>query len=75
MVHTLCLVSLLLGHLRHTHVWISFGPFLESIFASPAQHQIHQSRAPRHVDKNFAQFFSFLDGMLGTLYVTGPRSH
>lgn len=69
---TLYILSVILGHLRHTHVWISFGPSLERIFASPAQHQIHHSRAPRHVDKNFSQFFSFLDGMLGTLYV--PQS-
>lgn len=59
----------LLDNLRHSHLWISFGPMLEHIFSSPAQHQIHHSRAPRHLDTNFSKYFSFLDWIGGTLYV------
>ena len=51
-------------------MWVSFGPALERIFLSPAQHQIHHSRAPQHLDTNFALYFSFLDWIAGTLYVT-----
>ncbi|HEX5228299.1 MAG TPA: sterol desaturase family protein [Bryobacteraceae bacterium] len=55
--------------LRHTHAWVSFGPVLEHVIASPAQHQIHHSRTSKHLDTNLAQYFSFLDWMAGTLYV------
>jgi len=43
----------LASNLRHSHVWLSFGPRLEHILNSPAQHQIHHSDAPRHFHKNF----------------------
>lgn len=67
------LVYYLVGNLRHTHLWISFGSKLEHILCSPAQHQIHHSRAPQHVDTNFSQYFAFLDWIAGTLYV--PQGH
>jgi sterol desaturase/sphingolipid hydroxylase (fatty acid hydroxylase superfamily) len=63
----------LVGNLRHTHLWISFGPKLEHILCSPAQHQIHHSRAPQHLDTNFSEYFSFLDWIGGTLYVPKGR--
>lgn len=56
-------------NLRHSHIWVDFGPFWSRIFISPAQHQIHHSNAPQHFDKNFGIMFSFWDRMLGTLYV------
>jgi sterol desaturase/sphingolipid hydroxylase (fatty acid hydroxylase superfamily) len=59
----------LIGNLRHTHLWISFGPKLEHILCSPAQHQIHHSRAVEHLDTNFSEYFSFIDWIAGTLYV------
>ncbi len=59
----------LISSLRHSHVWISFGPTLEHIFSSPAQHQIHHSRARQHLDTNLSEYFSFLDWIGGTLYV------
>ncbi len=63
----------LIDNLRHSHLWISFGPILEHIFSSPAQHQIHHSRAPQHLDTNFSKYFSFLDWIGGTLYVPQER--
>jgi sterol desaturase/sphingolipid hydroxylase (fatty acid hydroxylase superfamily) len=63
----------LISSLRHSHVWISFGPKLEHIFSSPAQHQIHHSKAPQHMDTNFSEYFSFLDWIAGTLYVPKGR--
>lgn len=56
-------------NLRHSHIWVDFGPFWSRIFISPAQHQIHHSNASQHFDKNFGIIFSFWDRMLGTLYV------
>lgn len=67
-------LNYLVGSLRHTHIWVSFGPVLEHIFSSPAQHQIHHSRAPQHIDTNFSRYFSFFDWFAGTLYIPrGPE--
>ncbi|UZE84900.1 sterol desaturase family protein [Pseudomonas viciae] len=60
----------LAANLRHTHVWLSFGPVLEHVLNSPAQHQIHHSDAPRHFNRNFGTNLSLWDWMFGTLYVT-----
>jgi sterol desaturase/sphingolipid hydroxylase (fatty acid hydroxylase superfamily) len=57
------------GNLRHSHVWLSFGPKLSHVFISPAQHQIHHSKAPEHIDRNFGSQFALWDWMFGTLYV------
>ncbi len=63
----------LLGYnIRHTHVWISYGPFWNNILMSPAHHQLHHSRDPRHHDCNFGHIFSWWDRLFGTLYQ--PRS-
>ena len=63
----------LLSNLRHSHIWISFGPILSHIFVSPAQHQIHHSVAPEHKDKNYGLVFAFWDWIFGTLYVPRQR--
>lgn len=60
----------LAANLRHSHVWLSFGPQLEHVLNSPAQHQIHHSDAPRHFNRNFGTNLSLWDWMFGTLYVT-----
>ncbi|MEE4155201.1 MAG: sterol desaturase family protein [Erythrobacter sp.] len=61
------------ANLRHTHVWLSYGPLLEHVLISPAQHQIHHSRAPQHHDRNYGEVFAIWDWMFGTLYV--PREN
>jgi sterol desaturase/sphingolipid hydroxylase (fatty acid hydroxylase superfamily) len=61
----------LTGHLRHSHIWLSYGWALSHVFCSPAMHQIHHSNAERHIDKNLGFVFSFYDYLAGTLYV--PR--
>nr|WP_298146353.1 sterol desaturase family protein [uncultured Pseudomonas sp.] len=63
----------LAANLRHSHVWLSFGPRLEHLFNSPAQHQIHHSDAPHHFHKNFGTNLSLWDWMFGTLYVTNAK--
>ena len=60
----------LLGYnLRHSHVWVSYGDVWNRILISPAQHQIHHSRDPKHHDTNFGHIFSFWDHLFGTLYL------
>ena len=60
------------GHvLHHSHVWVYYGPIIGRLFVSPAQHQIHHSCLPRHLDKNFAEHWALWDWMFGTLYL--PR--
>ena len=59
--------------LRHSHVWLSYGRVLNHVLISPAQHQIHHSRARRHWDRNFGQIFAVWDWLFGTLYVPAGR--
>lgn len=61
------------GALRHSHIWLDFGPVLDRIFISPAQHQIHHSMAPRHHDKNYGLVFAIWDWAFGTLYIPKGR--
>jgi len=56
------------SNLRHSHVWLSYGPFLSRILISPAQHQIHHSLAPRHHNTNYGEIFALWDWMFGSLY-------
>jgi sterol desaturase/sphingolipid hydroxylase (fatty acid hydroxylase superfamily) len=57
--------SLLGSNLRHTHVPISYGKYLEKIFISPKQHQIHHSN--KHFDKNYGGYLAIWDYMFGSL--------
>ncbi len=56
-------------NLRHSHIWLGYGPVVSYIFISPAQHQIHHSSDLRHRDKNMGFIFAFWDYLFGTLYV------
>ena len=60
-------------HIRHSHIWFSYGPYLSYILISPAQHQIHHSKSSRHWDKNYGFIFSFWDWMFQSLYVPRGR--
>ena len=59
--------------LRHSHVWLSYGPVLSRILISPAQHQIHHSRDSRHWGKNFGFVLAVWDLMFRSLYVPRTR--
>lgn len=56
-------------HLRHSHIWFSYGPVLSYFLISPAQHQIHHSVALEHRNKNMGEIFAIWDWMFGTLYI------
>ena len=61
------------SNFRHSHIWISYGPVIEHIFISPAQHQIHHSLERRHWHKNYGEVLAIWDWAFGTLYV--PKGH
>ena len=63
----------ILGHLHHSHLWISFTGRLGHIVLSPAHHQIHHSDNPKHFNKNFGAFLSVWDWMFGTLHMPGQH--
>lgn len=54
-------------HLRHSHVYMRYPHWLERVFMSPAQHQIHHSRAERHLNRNFGLLLSCWDQLFGTI--------
>lgn len=68
--YTTIIFNSLAANLRHSHVWLSFGPRIEHIINSPAQHQIHHSDLPEHYNMNYGTNLSIWDWMFGTLYVT-----
>ena len=53
------------ANLRHSHVWVGFGP-VERWLISPAQHQIHHSIKPEHLNSNFGATIAIWDRWLGT---------
>ena len=55
--------------LHHSHVNLSFGPVLEHLVISPAQHQIHHSTNPAHYNRNLGSSLALWDWMFDTLYV------
>jgi sterol desaturase/sphingolipid hydroxylase (fatty acid hydroxylase superfamily) len=62
-----------LGHnLHHSHVWVYYGPIVGRLIVSPAQHQVHHSSLPRHLDRNYAEHWAIWDTLFGTLYL--PRA-
>jgi sterol desaturase/sphingolipid hydroxylase (fatty acid hydroxylase superfamily) len=61
------------NQLFHAHVPISWGPWLNRVFISPATHQIHHSVERRHWNKNMGAFLAIWDWMAGTLYLPDSR--
>jgi sterol desaturase/sphingolipid hydroxylase (fatty acid hydroxylase superfamily) len=59
-------------NLRHSHVWLQYPDWVQHVFVSPAQHQIHHSKARKHWDKNMGFIFAIWDWSAGTLY--SPKS-
>lgn len=55
------------ANLRHSHVKLKYFNWLENIFISPLQHQIHHSNNPIHFDKNLGAKLAIWDWIFGTL--------
>ena len=62
------LFNILGSNLRHSHIGIRYWRWLEYIFISPAQHQLHHSVAREHHDKNFGAALAIWDWMFGSLH-------
>ena len=56
------------SNLRHSHIGIRYWTWLEYIFISPAQHQLHHSIAEAHHDKNFGASLALWDWLFGSLH-------
>ena len=55
------------ANLRHSHVRLTYFSWLENIFISPFQHQIHHSDHPDHFNKNMGSKLAIWDWLFGTL--------
>jgi sterol desaturase/sphingolipid hydroxylase (fatty acid hydroxylase superfamily) len=66
--NVLSFAFLLFGsNLRHSHIPLKYFGWLEYVFISPFQHQIHHSSAERHFNKNLGSKLAIWDWMFGTL--------
>jgi len=54
----------------HANLRLRLGP-LSGWVIGPQVHRIHHSRLPGHRDRNFAQYFPFLDRLFGSYYAPG----
>lgn len=61
------------SNLRHSHVALGYWRPLERVLISPAQHQVHHSVAPRHVDRNFGATLAIWDWLFGTHCYSEPQ--
>ena len=73
-LHVLIFAFNLIGILRHSHVWLHYGPRWGKWLISPAHHQLHHSREAEHaggVNRGFE--LALWDRLYGTLYVPGRK--
>lgn len=62
---TTFIFNLLGANLRHSQVVLSYGETIERWLISPAQHQIHHSKAQIHYDRNFGVTLAIWDRLFG----------
>jgi sterol desaturase/sphingolipid hydroxylase (fatty acid hydroxylase superfamily) len=62
----------MMDFIRHTHMKVSYGKWLNQIAICPHYHQLHHSIDPKHYDHNFGLAFAFWDRLFGTLMVPEP---
>lgn len=67
------LSAVLLTHLQHSHLWITFGPRWGRRLLGPAHHQIHHSADQRHHDRNFGNVLTLWDRLFGTFHMPAER--
>ncbi|MDR3539294.1 MAG: sterol desaturase family protein [Acetobacteraceae bacterium] len=66
---------LMMDVVRHTHLEMSYGKWLNALFLCPYYHQLHHSIEPRHYNRNYGLLLSVWDRMFGTLAVPEPGQH
>lgn len=64
---------LMMDFVRHTHLKLSYGRWLNYVLLCPHYHQLHHSVAKHHWHKNFGLTLSIWDRMFGTLLVPEPN--
>jgi len=57
--------ALIGSNLRHSHIHLSYPRFVEKLFISPYQHQIHHSKL--HNNRNYGGFLAIWDLIFGSL--------
>lgn len=72
-LHILIFAFSFVGTLRHTHVWLSYGPAWSKWLISPAQHQLHHSCEAQHLGCNRGFELAIWDRLYGTLYVPARK--
>ena len=65
--------SLFGSNLRHSHIKLGYFKFLENIFISPYQHQLHHSI--KYMNKNFGGYLALWDNFFGTLQYSKTAHH
>ena len=55
----------------HSNLRLSLGAFQKWVI-SPQVHRIHHSRLQEHRNRNFAQYFPFIDRVFGTFFAPRP---
>jgi sterol desaturase/sphingolipid hydroxylase (fatty acid hydroxylase superfamily) len=63
---------LMMDFVRHTHLKLSYGRWLNYVFLCPHYHQLHHSSARQHWDRNFGLALTIWDRLFGTLVVPVP---
>ena len=63
---------LMMDFVRHTHLKVSFGRWINAVIICPHYHQLHHSTDSRHFNRNFGLMLSVWDRLFGTLLV--PQS-
>lgn len=61
------------GVLRHSEIPLGYPRWLEHLFISPSQHQIHHGDRPSQHHKNFGSTFAVWDWAAGTLATSEAR--
>jgi sterol desaturase/sphingolipid hydroxylase (fatty acid hydroxylase superfamily) len=66
---------LMMDVVRHTHLEMSYGKWLNRIFLCPYWHQLHHSIEPRHYNRNYGLLLSVWDELFSTLAIPEPGEH
>jgi Fe(3+) dicitrate transport protein len=61
--------NVVMGNLRHSHVWLRFPAAVERWLLSPAQHQLHHADDPAFYGRNYGTWIALWDRLGGTLAV------
>ncbi len=68
------LLNTIVGNLRHSHIFLSFGSSVERWLISPAQHQLHHSAESKHWNRNFGTWLAIWDRWSDTLLLSDTET-